>query len=454
MRRTPNWRRFGPGRPKRKRRWPPPGNALRWRKADLADHRARLDRELAQESDARRRLHEIETSTAWRVSSPARRLGARHPRLARGLGRGVKLAWWTGTLQIGHRYVLWRNFRAAVAQASRLDIPPVPTVASEAPVPAPSPPPLPAPPSPPPPPAPAGPALPVLRAVDVRLATSVQPMVSVIVATYGQLALTLACLRSMADHPPSMPFEVLVVDDAYPGPEDMTELAAVRGIRVLRNPANLGFLRSCNRAAAEARGRYVFLLNNDAELRPGSLNMLVELLERRADAGMVGSRLLYPDGRQQEAGGILWDDASGWNYGRLQEPGRPEFNYVREVDYCSGASVLVRREVWDALGGFDEAFAPAYYEDADLACRVRAMGLKVLYQPQSTVIHHEGASNGTDLGAGIKQHQVTNQARMIERWRDVLRPGELPQRRACAAGAGSGANTQGGAGDRPLHAGT
>jgi GT2 family glycosyltransferase/glycosyltransferase involved in cell wall biosynthesis len=251
------------------------------------------------------------------------------------------------------------------------------------------------------------------------LPTSDAPRVSIVVPVYNQFHHTLACLRALAAQAGSVPFEVIVVDDCS-GDETAARLTEISGIHALRNAQNLGFIGACNAGAAAARGEFVLFLNNDTAVQPGWLEALIDTYAQHRDVGLVGAMLIYPDGRLQEAGGIVFNDASGWNYGRGEDPAHPAYNYVREVDYCSGAAIMLRRALFDELGGFDTHYAPAYYEDTDLAFKVRARGLRVLMQPAAKVVHFEGITSGTDTTSGTKRYQVVNQAKFAERWHTAL----------------------------------
>src|SRR5262249_18375351 len=145
--------------------------------------------------------------------------------------------------------------------------------------------------------------------------------------------------------------------------------------------------------------------NNDTTVTEGWLDALIGTFQTIPNTGLAGAKLIYPDGRLQEAGGIIWRDASGWNYGNGDDPDHPRFNFVREVDYCSGACIIVPRGLFDELGGFDSCYAPAYYEDTDLAFKIREAGRKVIYQPMARIIHHEGLTSGKSVNSGVKAHQ-------------------------------------------------
>jgi len=246
-----------------------------------------------------------------------------------------------------------------------------------------------------------------------------QVEVSIVIPVFNQLRFTQSCLASVQEHHDHIRFEVIVVDDCSDDATS-TEIGKLPGVVYLRNDTNAGFIASCNHGAGRARGDYLVFLNNDTRVTAGWLSSLLATFARQPGAGLVGSKLVYPDGRLQEAGGIIWRDGSGWNRGKFQDPDKPEYNYLKEVDYCSAACIMLPKELFKSVGGFDPKYAPAYYEDTDLAFKIAQAGYKVLYQPLSRVIHYEGATGGTDISTGTKKYQAVNRQTFVSSWAEVL----------------------------------
>ena len=246
------------------------------------------------------------------------------------------------------------------------------------------------------------------------------PDVSIIVPVHNKFAVTYHCLVALLFAYNRTSFEVILVDDGSSDETvDIQEL--VTGIVYLRNEISEGFIRSCNRGAHSAQGRYVVMLNNDTEITVRWLDELIFAFEQFDQVGLAGSKLLYPNGKLQEAGGIVWSNGNPWNYGRGGNPNEPRFNYTRQADYLSGASVMIPKPLWDKIGGFSEEYCPAYFEDTDLAFKVRAAGYKTLYVPLSVVYHFEGMSSGTSVTEGTKRFQEINRPKFKQKWIQACR---------------------------------
>jgi len=249
--------------------------------------------------------------------------------------------------------------------------------------------------------------------------------VSIVIPCHNGAKVTRACLEALdATLPASFAGEVIVVDDASTdGTQTMLARWAKRTshARVLRNATNSGFIASCNRAARAARGEMLVFLNNDTQPSAGWLTALLRTFDDHPDAGAVGGKLVFPNGTLQEAGSLVFRDGSAANFGRGHgNPDHPLFSHVRPVDYCSAALLATPRHIFLELHGFDSSYVPAYYEDTDYCFRLREKGYSVYYQPSARVVHHEGASCGTDLARGVKRYQAENQKKFHNRWKRVL----------------------------------
>ncbi len=227
-----------------------------------------------------------------------------------------------------------------------------------------------------------------------------RPKLSVLLVLFNQAELTLHCLESLQRHA-GLPIELIIMDN---GSSDATSalLERLDGVTLLHSSENLHFLGGVNRAAKSATGDYLLLLNNDARVLPGTIDAAMARLETSVNVGAVGGPIVLLDGTLQEAGSIVFDSGSCLGYGRGRDPGEAEFRFRRDVDFCSGAFLMLRRSLWEELGGFDEAFAPAYYEETDLCMRIWSSGRRVVYEPDAKIVHFEFGSS-QENGDAIRQ---------------------------------------------------
>ncbi len=241
------------------------------------------------------------------------------------------------------------------------------------------------------------------------------PDVSVVIPAHNKIAVTYFSLCALLLAPNQARFEVIVVDDA--STDETAELEKiVSGINVIHNAEPQRFIRACNAGVAQARGNYVVLLNNDTEPTAGWLDALIDAFHRFDNVGLAGSKLLYPNGKLQDAGGIVWSSGNPWNYGNRQNPWEPRFRYARQADYLSGAALMTTKDIWDEVGGLSSYLEPMYFEDTDFAFKVREAGYSTWFVPSSVVYHYEGMTSGTDIRVGPKRNQEINRPKFKRRW--------------------------------------
>ena len=239
--------------------------------------------------------------------------------------------------------------------------------------------------------------------------------VSIVIYAYNNWHLTQKCIWSIVNITQSIDYEIILADD---NSKDETKSAKeyIKGIEILKNDVDLGYLKTCNKAAQKVRGKYIVFLHNDVQVEEGWLKNLVKLMEQDDLVGMAGSKVLLPDGKLQEAGNIVWKDSRLEQYGFMKDAELPEYNYLKEVDYVSGVSFIIRKKTWEEIGGFDERYAPAYYEDVDISFEARRCGYKVTYQPKSVVVHSDEQTYGAEAKYDLLNYFEINRTKFHQKW--------------------------------------
>lgn len=259
-----------------------------------------------------------------------------------------------------------------------------------------------------------------LRQNPIVFPITSQPKVSIVIPVFNQFDMTVRCLCSLMAVYSELSFEVIIGDDC--SSDDTKHIEKYfKNIKLSKTKSNQGFVGNCNQAAEQAAGEFIIFLNNDTEVKPGFIDELISPFLNLENVGMTGAKLLNADGSLQEAGGLIWKTGQPWNVGRGENPYFPSWCYTREVDYVSGAALAITDALWNSLGGFNEAFAPGYYEDTDLAFRVREAGKRVIYAAKSVVTHYDGASSHGQVGGGMKRHQEVNGRKFRAKWSRAFR---------------------------------
>ena len=238
--------------------------------------------------------------------------------------------------------------------------------------------------------------------------------VSIIIPVYNQFKYTIQCLNSIKQNTKDVNYEIIIIDDCSTDETKNLE-QFVKNVKIIRNESNLGFLKNCNKAAKEAKGQYLYLLNNDTVILKDTIKELLNTFTEEK-IGIAGSKMLCKNGVIQSAGAYIDNNGQSVSYGEYQLSDSPEYNTLKEVQYVSGASFMVRKHIWDKLGGFDEQFGLGYYEEADFCRRTKLLGFKVIYQPKSEIIHF--GNKTFSLNSEVIKLCEKNRKLYLDKWKN------------------------------------
>jgi len=248
------------------------------------------------------------------------------------------------------------------------------------------------------------------------------PELSIIILNYNKAYLTLQCVASLLEYTRGCTYEIVVVDNGS-GASDLALLKTYSDqFRLVELGRNHFFGGANNIGAKIATGRLLIFMNNDIVVTPGWLPPLLSALRSYPGCGAVGPKFIYPDGTLQEAGAFINADGTSLQRGIGSDPDLAEFNSEMEVEYVSAATLLLEKEIFQRLGGFDPVWEPAYYEDVDLCLRLAGLKLATYYVPQSRIFHIANAT-AADQKVGLRLQTIieTNRDKFVTRWHEYLK---------------------------------
>jgi GT2 family glycosyltransferase len=243
-----------------------------------------------------------------------------------------------------------------------------------------------------------------------------EPIVSVVMLLYGGWPLACRAISDLVENTDE-PFELLLVDNASPDQTLAQVQEEVTGAHLIANETNRGFGVASNQGAEAARGRYLCFLNSDALVESGWLGPLLKTFEGDPSVGAVVPMFLNEDGTIQEAGSVIDSSGHAHAVGSGAAPSDFEYGFPREVDYGSAACLVVRRDVFTDVGGFDLRYAPMYFEDVDLCFKLRERGFRTMYEPRSRVVHVRHGSGDSEKARNLMEEKRHT---FIEHWGDRL----------------------------------
>lgn len=244
------------------------------------------------------------------------------------------------------------------------------------------------------------------------------PLISIIIQVSNDINITESCIKSIINAEPSVNYEIIIINDLLRRATFLIEKSFKNYSNIIiHSGKNDNYLLNSNYGAKLSNGKYLVFIRNVLNVHKFWLSSLIKLIESNDNIGMVGSKIITQKGFIKEAGGIVWSNGECYDFGNGSDSNDPEYNYVKEVDYLSGDSIMIRKSIWNLIGGFDPRFNPMYYEDTDFAFEIRKLGYKVMFQPKSVVESSEKIFDQKKLLPNIKE---INKKKFIKKWEKEL----------------------------------